>query len=53
MKALKDSPSMRNKMLRSDETKIELFGLYSHLPNTIPRVKLGGGNIRLGETGQG
>ena len=44
---------MRNKILCSDETKIELFGLNSkcHLwkkPGTIPMVKNGGGSIMLG-----
>ena len=39
---------MRNKILRSDETKIELFGLNvkHHVwrkPGTIPTVKHGGG----------
>ena len=50
---------MRNKILWSDETKIELFGVNSkryvwrkpgtahHLPNTIPTVKHGGGSIML------
>ena len=41
---------MRNKILWSDETKIELFGLNAkrHVwrkPGTIPTVKLGGGRI--------
>ncbi len=48
-----------NKILWSDETKIELFGLNSkryvwrkpgtahHLSNTVPTVKLGGGSIML------
>ena len=48
---LKDSQTMRNKVLWSDETKIELFGLNNkhnvwrkpgtghHLANTIPIVK--------------
>ena len=52
-KHLKDSQTVRNKILWSDETKIELFGLNSkchvwrkpgtahHLPNTIPTVKYG------------
>ncbi|KAK3522444.1 hypothetical protein QTP86_011011 [Hemibagrus guttatus] len=56
---LKDSQTMRNKILWSDETKIELFGLNGkrhvwrkpgtahHLPNTIPTVKHGGGSIML------
>ena len=50
---------MRNKILWSDETKIELFGLNAkrhvwrkpgtahHLTNTIPTVKHGGGSIML------
>ena len=50
---------MRNKILWSDETKIELFGLnakhhiwrkqgtFHHLANTIPTVKQVGGNIML------
>nr|CBN81810.1 Putative transposase [Dicentrarchus labrax] len=58
-KHMKDSQTMRNKILWSDETKIELFGVNSkryvwrkpgtahHLPNTIPTVKHGGGSIRL------
>uniref|UniRef100_A0A3P8TY65 Transposase Tc1-like domain-containing protein n=1 Tax=Amphiprion percula TaxID=161767 RepID=A0A3P8TY65_AMPPE len=53
-KHMKDSQTMRNKILWSDETKIELFGVNSkryvwrkprtahHLPNTIPTVKRGG-----------
>ena len=41
---LKDSQTMRNKILWSDETKIELFGLNAKLhvwrkPGTIPMVK--------------
>ena len=41
---------MRNKILLSDETKIELFGLNAkhHVwrrPGTIPTVKHGGGSI--------
>ena len=44
---------MRNKILWSDETKIELFGLNAkcHIlrkPGTIPTVKHGGGSIMLG-----
>uniref|UniRef100_A0AAQ4QG94 Tc1-like transposase DDE domain-containing protein n=1 Tax=Gasterosteus aculeatus aculeatus TaxID=481459 RepID=A0AAQ4QG94_GASAC len=51
---LEDSQTMRNKIIWSDETKIELFGLNSkrhvwrkpgtahHLANTIPTVKHGG-----------
>ena len=58
-KHMKDSQTMRNKILWSDETKIELFGVNSkryvwrkpgtahHLPNTIPTVKHGGGSIML------
>ena len=43
---------MRNKILWSDETKIELFGLNAKLhiwrkPGTIPMVKHGGGSIML------
>ncbi len=50
---------MRNKILWSDETEIELFSLSSkghvwrkpgtvhHLHNTIPTVKHGGGSIML------
>ncbi|KAK1805775.1 hypothetical protein P4O66_001955 [Electrophorus voltai] len=56
---LKDSQTMRNKILWSDETKIELFGLNvkphvskkpgttHHLANTIPTVKHGSGSITL------
>jgi hypothetical protein len=51
-----DSQTMRNKILWSDETKIELFGLNAkchvrrkpdtahHLANTIPNVKHGSGS---------
>ena len=58
-KHLKDSQIVRNKMLRSNETKIEQFGNNSkhhvwrkpgtahHLPNTIPKVKHGGGSTML------
>ncbi|KAK3534134.1 hypothetical protein QTP86_002254 [Hemibagrus guttatus] len=58
---LKDSETMRNKILWSDETKIELFGLNGkhhvcrkpctthHLANIIPTVKHGGGSIMLWE----
>ncbi len=54
-KHLKDSKMVTNKILWSDETKIELFGLNSkryvwrkpgtahHLSNTVPTVKHGGG----------
>ena len=43
---------MRNKILRSDETKIELCGLNAkrhalRKPGTIPTVKHGGGSITL------
>ncbi|KAG2461527.1 TCB1 transposase, partial [Polypterus senegalus] len=56
---LKDSQIMRNKILWSDETKIELFGVNArrhvwrkpdtanHQANTIPIVKHGGGSIML------
>ncbi|KAG2460189.1 TCB1 transposase, partial [Polypterus senegalus] len=56
---LKDSKNMRNKILWSDETKIELFGVNArhhvwrkpgtahHQVNTIPTVKHGGGSIML------
>ncbi len=55
----KDSKMVTNKILWSDETKIELFGLNSkwyvwrkpgtahHLSNTVPTVKHGGGSIML------
>ncbi len=58
-KHLKDSKMVANKILWSDETKIELFGLNSkryvwrkpgtahHLSNTVPTVKHGGGSIML------
>ncbi len=58
-KHLKDSKMVTNKILWSDETKIELFGLNSkryvwrkpgtahHLSNTVPTVKHGGGSIML------
>jgi hypothetical protein len=54
-KASKDSQTMRNKILWSDETKIELFGLNAkrHVwrkPGTIPMVKHGGGSLMLWET---
>ena len=50
----KDSQTMRNKILWSDETKIEHFGLNAkrHIwrkPGTIPMVKHGGGSIMLWE----
>uniref|UniRef100_A0AAZ3QZA8 Transposase n=1 Tax=Oncorhynchus tshawytscha TaxID=74940 RepID=A0AAZ3QZA8_ONCTS len=49
---LKDSQTMRNKILWSDETKMELFGLNAkrHIwrkPGTIPTVKHGGVSIML------
>ncbi len=58
-KHLKDSKMVTNKILWSDETKIELLGLNSeryvwrkpgtahHLSNTVPTVKHGGGSIML------
>ncbi|KAL1274385.1 hypothetical protein QQF64_027199, partial [Cirrhinus molitorella] len=58
-KHLNDSKMVRNKILWSDETKIEFFGLNSkryvwrkpgtarHLSNTVPTVKHGGGSIML------
>ena len=51
-RTLKDSQTMRNKILWSDKTKIELFGLNAkcHVwrkPGTIPTVKHGGGSIML------
>ncbi len=58
-KHLKDSKMVTNKILWSDETKIELFGLNSkryvwrkpgtahYLSNTVPTVKHGGGSIML------
>jgi uncharacterized protein (DUF2342 family) len=50
---LKESQTMRNKILWSDETKIELCGLNAkhnvwRKPGTIPTVKHGGGSIMLG-----
>ncbi len=56
---MEDSKMVTNKILWSDETKIELFGLNSkryawrtpgtahHLSNTVPTVKHGGGSIML------
>jgi hypothetical protein len=49
---LKDSQTIRNKILWSDETKIELFGLNAKCyawrkPGTMPTVKHGGGSIML------
>uniref|UniRef100_A0AAZ3PLA5 Transposase n=1 Tax=Oncorhynchus tshawytscha TaxID=74940 RepID=A0AAZ3PLA5_ONCTS len=51
-KVPKDPKTMRNKMIWSDETKIELFGLNAkrHVwrkPGTIPTVMHGVGSIRL------
>ena len=48
----KNSQTIRNKILWSDETKIELFGLNAkgHVlrkPGTIPTVKHGSGSIML------
>ena len=47
---LKDSQTMRNKILWSDETKIELLNAKCPVwrkPGTIPMVKHGGGSIML------
>ena len=49
---IKDSQTMRNKILWSDEIKMELFGLNAkcHVwrkPGTIPTVKHGGARIML------
>ena len=47
---LNDFQTMRNKIVWSDETKIELFGLNAkrhRKPVTIPTVKHGGGGIML------
>ena len=49
---LKNSQTMRNKVLCCDETKIKLFGLIAkcHIwrkPDTIPTVKYGGGSFML------
>uniref|UniRef100_A0A674ES87 Tc1-like transposase DDE domain-containing protein n=1 Tax=Salmo trutta TaxID=8032 RepID=A0A674ES87_SALTR len=51
---LKDYQTMRNKILWSDETKIELFGLNAkrHIwrkPGTIPTVMHNGGSLMLWE----
>ena len=50
--ATKDSKTIRNKIIWSDETMIELFGLNAkrHIwrkPCIIPMVKHGGGSIML------
>ncbi len=64
-KHLKDSRMVTNKILWSDETKIELFGLNSkryvwrkpgtahHLSNTVPKVKHGGGSKSFSAAGTG
>jgi hypothetical protein len=49
---LKDSHTSRNKILWSDETKMELFGMNGkhHIwrkPGTIHPVKHGGGSLML------
>ena len=49
---LKDSQTMRNKILWSDETRMELFGRNAkrnvwRKPDPIPTVKHGGGSIML------
>uniref|UniRef100_A0AAZ3SIQ9 Transposase n=1 Tax=Oncorhynchus tshawytscha TaxID=74940 RepID=A0AAZ3SIQ9_ONCTS len=49
---LKDPQTMRNNILWSNETKIELFGLntkhhFWRKPGTIPTMKHGGGRIML------
>ena len=49
---IKDSQTMRNKILWSDETKIEVFGLNAkhHVwrkPGTISTVKHSGGSVML------
>ena len=49
---LKDSQTMRNKILWCEEIKIDLFGLNAKLhvwrkPGTIPTVKHGGGSTML------
>ena len=53
-RVLKDSRTVWNKFIWSDETKIELFGLktkfhVSRQPGPIPTVKHGGGSIMLSE----
>ena len=50
---LKDSQTMRNKIIWSDEIKIDLFGMNAkrhvwRIPGTIPMVKHGGGSILWG-----
>ena len=50
--------ALRNKILWSDETKIELFGLNAkprvwRKPGTIPTVKHGGGSIPTVKHGGG
>ena len=49
---LKDSQTMINKIIWSDEAKIELFGLnakchFWRKPGNIPTVKHGGGSMML------
>ena len=49
---LKNSQTMRNKIVCSEKTKIELLGLnamhhFWSKPGTIPTVKHGGGSIML------
>ena len=49
---LKNFQTIKNKIIWSDETKIELFGLNAkrnvwRKPGTIPTVKHGGGSIML------
>lgn len=60
-KYLKDPQSMRNTILCTDESKIEVsdlstkcyvwrkLGMVHHLPNTVPIVKHGGVSIMLCE----
>ncbi|XP_052365283.1 uncharacterized protein LOC127924608 [Oncorhynchus keta] len=55
---LKDYQTVRNKILWSDEAKIELFGLNAkrqlwRKPGTIPTVKHGGGSIPTVKHGGG
>jgi hypothetical protein len=52
IRQLKDTQTMRNNILWSDETKIELFGLNAKRyvwkkPGSIPRLKHGGCSIML------